>query len=757
MPILPIKFRPGINTTFTAALNEGGWSASNLIRWVEGLPEKVGGWTKYWPFSVASAIRQLRAWSDFNGVTHLGVGAEATLGVITSGSLKDVTPQAMTTNPAPDIRTTSASRTVEIVDPGISNVTTLDAVEFKVPVSVGGIVLSGGYPIATVTGATSYQITAASPATATVTTVAITGATNANPCVVTAVAHGRANGDIVFIDNVGGMTQINDLQFVVAGVTANTFQLSGINSTAYGVYTSGGSVYGGIVPQLSTTSGSSTVDVRLPDHGLAARSRITFATSTSVGGVTISGTYLVTAVSSVDAFQITASSSASSTATALVNSGAARLHYHIALGPTPAGVGYGLGGYGLGGYGLGASGTAQTGTPITATDWTLDTWGQTFLACPANGPIYAWDPNGGFETAQAITTDDAPLINTGIFVAMPAQILVAYGSSAPVSTSNVGLLQDPLLVRWSDQDDYGDWSIDTTNQVGSVRLSRGSRIVGARQASRQALLWTDVGVWSMQYMNQPLVFAFNEIGVGCGLIAKHAHAVLQDRVIWMGKDSFFMLAGAGVQPVPCPVMDDVFQDLDTTNQGKCWAWTDDGYSEVWFFYPSLRDGTGECSRYVKATIDQQPWLWDVGVMARSTGIDRTVINYPLAATTDGLIYQHESGESADGQPMSAYVESGDVMIAQSTAAMFVDQVRCDMKYRKVGGTDDADMTVTVTGINDITNAEMSSGALPYTSASTPLTPRIRGHRMRFRIASADLTSWWRLGAMRYRGAPDGRQ
>ncbi len=754
MPIAPIKFRPGINTTYTPTLNEGGWSDSQLIRFVGGLPQKLGGWQKFVSYSIASAIRALFDWRDFNGTTHLAVGAEDTLGVITSDTLTDITPQTTTSSFLPNFATTSGSATVTITDTNISTVTTYDAVYFNTPISVGGIVLSGLYPIALVTGATSYQITASSNATATIATIAITGATQANPCVVTAVAHGRSNGDLVYIAGVGGMTQLNGNIYTVAGVAANTFQLSGINSTGYGAYTAGGFVYGGIVPQFTTSSSSAVVTVTLPDHGLTAAGRITLPIETTVGGLTLSGTYQVVAVSSADAFTITAANAASSTATSAMNSGQAQILYYIALGPAPVGVGYGLGTYGTGTYGLGAGTTVQTGTQITTTDWTLDTWGQTLMACPLGGGIYYWDPDGGFDTAQVISTENAPIFNTGIFIAQPAQILVAYGSTTQTVSDTIGVYQDPLLIRWSNQDDYFDWQISTTDQVGSVRLPRGSRIVGGLQGPNQAVIWTDFAVWSMTYVGQPLVFTFNEIGSGCGMIAQHAAAILQERVFWMGFNNFYMLAGSGVEPIPCTVWDQVFQDLDTANQDVCWAWPVASFNEVWFFYPTVTDGTGECSRYAKLNIQEK--TWDKGTLARSAGIDIGVLDYPLAGTSAGLIYQHESGTNADGAPMNAYVESGDVMIADGNECLFVDQIRPDMKYGRVDGADDADMAITVTAINDISGTEMSSGELAYNVDSTYLTTRVRGHRLRFRIESDDLSSFWRLGLMRYRAARDGR-
>ena len=134
MPIGTLKFQPGINTTYTPTLNQGGWSTSNLIRTVGGLPQKLGGWVKFWPFSINSAIRALCDWRDFDGIKHLGVGAEDTLGVITNGTLSDITPQTLLSDFLPNFATTSGSSTVTITDTNLSTVTTFDAVYFNTPV-----------------------------------------------------------------------------------------------------------------------------------------------------------------------------------------------------------------------------------------------------------------------------------------------------------------------------------------------------------------------------------------------------------------------------------------------------------------------------------------------------------------------------------------------------------------------------------------------------------------------------------------------
>jgi len=756
MPMGTIKFRPGINTQMTPALNEGGWSDSSLIRFHEGEPEKIGGWDKYYPFSLATSIRHMKEFQSTTAVTYLGLGGDDVLGVISGGVFSDITPQIVAYDLPPDIETTSGSAVVNITDSNVGSVTDYDFIYFNTPISVGGLILEGTYRVLQSTGTGTYQITAAQNATATVSTVSITGATQANPCEITATSHGRSNGDLVYIDGVSGMTELNGGIYTVANASANTFELSGVNSTGYTAYSTGGSVYGGIVPQFTTSSGSEIVTVVFPGHGLSVGNSISFDVSTSVGGVTISGTYEVLTVPGSGTLTISASAAASSSATSAMNSGEAEIKYYVTLGPNPPGAGYGIGAYGSGNYGTGVIPSAQTGNKITATDWSLDSWQQTLIACPEDGALYAWSPTAGLVTARLLGGSDAPLYNKGCFIAQPANILVAYGSTTRSSTTSIGVRQDPLLIRWSDQDNYEDWSLDTTDQVGSVRLPRGSEIRGGIQGPNQALIWTDVAVWSMQYVGQPLVFTFNEIATNCGLIGRHAQAILGTTVYWMGHRNFFALGPGGVQPLPCTVWDSVFQDLDTSAQSKCWAWGVSSFNEVWFFYPSLDDGTGECSRYVKMTLQGNAIVWDKGVLSRSSGIGQSIIDYPLATAPGGIVYRHESGVDADGQPINAWVQSGEVLLNDGTDCLFVDQIRPDMRYGLYGQPELANMAITVTATNDFTGASMSSGAMPYTTDTNYLSPRVRGHRVSIKIESNDVSSWWRMGRMRYRAAPDGR-
>lgn len=763
MPWGSVILKPGVDVEMTPTLNTAGYSESSLIRFKSNLAQKIGGWERYYPFAVGGIPRSLHAWRDLNEDDLLAVGSTTSLSAITGDDLYVITPQQLDTNFLPDFNTTAASATVLVTDPEVSNPTTYDVIEFLTPVSVGGIIFSGVYPIDLVLSATTYNISALSEATLTRANATITGATQANPCEITAVAHGFANGDLIYIDGVVGMTQINKQLFEIVNVATDTFELSGVDSSAYTAYASGGTASPAAVPFFTTTDGSPIVDVTLQDHGLSVGSTITFSVPTTVGGFSIEGTYTVNNVADVDTFSIAIASAATSTATTPMNDGDVRLRYHIALGPAATGgSGYGTGNYGEGGYGTGATSSAQTGAAITVTDWSHDNWGSTLLSCPEGGGIYEWTPGTGFVTAKYVA--GAPPFNGGIFVAAPAQILIAWGSTA---YQTIGIDRDPLSYSWSDQLDYRFWDAGVVNpatgifsQAGSNRIPTGSRIVAGLQAPQQGLLWTDIDLWAINYIGDPTIGTFGQtkISSSCGAIGSHCVGQLGNTVMWMGRSNFFAFSGGAVSPMPCSVWDAVFQDLDVANAWKVRAAPNTPFNEMWWFYPSLSGGTGENDSYVKVNITDGAWDYGpVNALQRSAWIDQSVLGMPIGASPEGLIYQHETGEDADGQPIQWSFKTGYWMIAEGEDVALVDFVVPDFKFGLWNGANDATVQITLYSVMYPGDAnEITHGPYTVTSGTQSISTRLRGRQMAVKVSGSDLGSFARLGRVRYRWAPSGR-
>ena len=466
--------------------------------------------------------------------------------------------------------------------------------------------------------------------------------------------------------------------------------------------------------------------------------------------IEIEGTYTAISITNVDNFVIAIGSLPDSAGVFAMNGGEAQIAYYIALGPTTSGTGYGTGTYGTGTYGIGAVGAAQEGTPVAAADWTLDNWGDALLACPEDGGIYTWRPNTGLETAQLIA--EGPIANAGMFVSQQTQMVIAFGSTTDL---DIGLDRDPLLVKWCDNGNFLSWAIAVDSQAGSRRLSTGSKIIGGLSVAQQELLWTDLGLWSMSYLGSLAagVWGFNQIGVNCGLIGKHAVARFGAYVYWMSPANFFRL-GQSPEVLPCTVWDVVFQDLNEEHQHKSWAWPSTLFNEIWYFFARTSTGATEPDYYVKVNVVEG--AWDHGPLPRSCGIDQSILGKPISATPTGIIYQHETSPDADGVPMVSSFTTGFFQISDGWENMFVDWVLPDYKFAEFPGTSGATIQITLYSQYYTSGPVQIHGPFTVTAATSYFNPRLRGRLVSMKVESSDLGSWWRLGGLRVRSAPDGR-
>src|SRR5882762_1150056 len=503
----------------------------------------------------------------------------------------------------------------------------------------------------------------------------------------------------------------------------------------------------GILPVFTVSSGSAIVKVVLPNNNFPMITGIfqQFIAPSSVGGVTIQGPYSIQSIIDSTSFNISVATQGTSAATASMNSSRAELVYYYTLGP-PASLGFGGGPFGLGGFGTGSAAPAGSGTPITATDWSLSNWGEALLACPSGGPVYVWSANSGFQNASVIPT--APFFNGGIFVSQPQQILVCWGS---VQSSGV---KDPLVVRWSDALDYTNFAVNSQTWAGSFRIPTGSIIRGGIQSAQQGIIWTDIDVYVMQNVGQPIVFGFNRIGSGCGLVGQHACGILNGNVYWMGPNNFFVLSEQGVAPVPCPVWNFVFQNMDIANIGKVRCAVNSLYNEISWFFPAL-GGNGENSLYAKLNTTENEW--DYGTLGRSAWIDVTVLGNPIGADLTGTIYQHEIGYNAGTLPIDTSFQTGYWSIADGNEMAIVDWILPDMQFTTFPGGTSANLALTFFATDYPGDTPRVYGPYAFNKNTEFINTRIRGRLMSCKVEGGDLDSWWRIGRIRYRYAPDGRR
>lgn len=658
------------------------------------LCQKLGGWSRFNPFPAPAIVRALWAWEDLNLNAHLAVGTET-------------------------ITATGSAQLAVITNGDIDNITPTALTDNISPQAQS------------FSGNPSIQIT----------DTTVPGITQFNSVY---IATQLALGGVVLF----GLYMCDPDGFISAD-TYTVFARDKLGNLLPATSSSSSPV----LATFNTMNMAITVTVNLPNHGYAVGDTFPVLAPTTVGGVTFYGNYVVQTVLDVNTFTILANMPATSTAAGQMNGGMVRFIYSFGQGALPGGTGYGVGTYGSGGYGTGTPVTPSVGPAIDAIDWTLDNFGEILIACPdrlfpTDGtqfqPIYQWDEGA----AQATIITNAPPVNDGIFVAMPQRQIVAWGST------QTGI-QDPLLISWCDIGNFNQWIPLVTNQAGSFRIPKGSRIVGCVQGPQQAIVWTDIDVWSMQYIGQPFVYSFNEIGSGCGLIGRKAAGSMGGIYYWMGYSQIFTLSGNGVQILPCAVWDAVFQNIDRNNVQKIRFAANSLFSEVQWFYPSITGGTGEVDSYVKYNVILNEW--DYGSLGRSAWIDQSVLGPPIGADpVTRLIQQHEISNDADGAAMTPFFQTGYYAMSEGDVKVFLDWIWSDAKWGQLSQAQTAQLQITFLTADYPGQTPQAFGPYTVTQATEYFYTRLRARLLAVRLSSNDLGSFWRIGLIRYRYSIDGK-
>lgn len=510
----------------------------------------------------------------------------------------------------------------------------------------------------------------------------------------------------------------------------------------------------GAVPDYATTMGSANVSVTLANHGLVIGSPFDAAVSTTVATVVISGIFSVISVTSPSVFVITAGSPASTSTTGAENGGAARIEYLI---PTGFAVdtlltGYGIGDYGAGDYGL-SDGSEAFSAPLR--QWSLDHWGQDLVASPTNGGIYYWQPP---VVQPATVMPNAPLYSTAIFVMPQVQIIVSLGSELDGT-------QEPLLSRWCDQGDFTDWTATATNQAGSFFYPTGSKLVGGLATGLGAFVWSDVDLWSMAYLGFPLVFGFNRIAPACGLIAQRAAGTTGSLVMWLSTRGFFVLQiGGGVTSVECPVWDFLINNIDMTQLDQTHCAVNSLFNEMAWLFPIMPTSSIYSAQaplgYVKFNYVEN--CWDYGQSSqyqRTAWVGRTPVGNPIGADYAGLLQQHEIGWDANGAAMVGGWQTGNFDLTEGEDFPFIDLIIPDFTLDTTAAPPVISMLLTATNFPLPSTAPVTVG--PFTINTAPggtqfIPCRVRAREISLAASWSDLGSFNRIGAIRYRYAPDGR-
>ena len=497
------------------------------------------------------------------------------------------------------------------------------------------------------------------------------------------------------------------------------------------------STFGGSDTTLSnpftTTAGSATVIVTHAGHQTIPGDFVTFSGATSTGGITINGTYNVVNVVDSNHYTIMHGLNASTTNT---GGGTVEYSYEINVGVTEQipGLGWGAGKWGAGTWGTPRTTSVVTTTPRT---WAHDQWGEDLIINPRGGGIYWWDATTG-ATEHATRIVGSPAQCGYILVSPLDRHLIAFGC-----TPLAGGGRDPLLIRWCHQEDFTDWIPTITNTAGDKRLDSGNEIMCALRVSREILIFTDHGVHSMFLVGGNDVFGFQQLSDTYGIIGPNAKIEFGGAAYWMGHGDFFIYDGT-VHRLPCEVHNHVFDNISADQNFKIHCGRDEKFGEVMWFYCSKN--SLEVDRYVTYNVEEQTWTF--GQMDRTAWLPKSVnVSSPLAAASDGYLYAHELGTTADGAPLGEYLETWDAEIANGNALMHVDKLIPDFLQL------DGSLSVILKARKYPHGEQRTRGPWQIDDTVEFVKPRVRGRQVALRVDGE--AGFWRMGAWRAQLKPHG--
>jgi hypothetical protein len=421
----------------------------------------------------------------------------------------------------------------------------------------------------------------------------------------------------------------------------------------------------------------------------------------------------------------------------------------------------------------GGSVNKVAGDATTPLIWCLDNFGQDLVCNPSGGALYFWQPplSGAPTRAQPVVGTPNPPTEPypnpppyiiGSYVAMPQQIVFAYYCTTFQAASPDLLPPDPLLIRWSDQQDFTSWQPTASNQAGSYRIPRGSRIIGGLSSSLGNFFWTDIDFWSAQYQGFPLVFGFQNIGPNTGLLARKAAIATGQAIFWASDHGFFLFGGSGPQPIPCTLWDQFYSNIVGAQQEKVIAGTDQHHNEVYFFFPSLAGGGGEIDSYLKYNFIEN--VWDFGsatptmanALARTAWTDQNRPGGPFSIDLNKLIQQQDVGVDADGIAMTGVsLTSGFLDVDEGQGIMFIDQLLPDFLWNQ-STVPNPSLEMSLLFRNWPGDPTTVKGPFKITPNTKYVTCRTRAREVAVQINCDTVGTWFRMGTPRLRASRDGR-
>ena len=712
MPLTKLQFRPGVNREITSYSNEGGWNDCDKIRFRFGYPEKLGGWEKYSGSTYLGSARALHNWIALDGSNYLGVGTHLKYYIEEGQSFNDITPIRETTSSGDvTFAATNGSTTLTVTDASHGAVEN-DFVTFSGAATLGGTitaaVLNIEYQIARIIDANSYEITAS----------------------VAANSSDSGNGG----SSVVGTYQINvGLDTSVGGTGWGAGAYGGTTTTALQTTINEGGTFSDSDTTLTVTSGTGIA----ADDFILIDTEILKVTNVSTNDLTVtraqSGTEASTHANGATVFLISGNANSDSD---------------------------------FSGWGDAASGGLTTTTQIRL--WSHDNFGEDLLLNPRDGGIYYWDRTNNTSTrAVEVSTlsgtkTSIPQIAKQVLVSDQDRHVIAFGCDAVNSSSSANQgngVQDPLLIRFSTQEDPLVWFPSATNTAGDLRLGAGSTFMQALETKREILVWTDTALNSMRFIGPPFTFGLQQLASNITIMSPNAAAATEDVVYWMGIDNFYVYAGQ-TQSLPCPVKDKIFLDFNHEQSDKVVSGVNSEFSEVFWFYPSASSSDND--KYVVYNYGEKVWYF--GSMVRTAWLDRGTRQDPLAAGSQ-YIFRHEVGYDDDGSAMSSFIESSPIDIGDGDKFAYISKIIPDLTFDGSTGSVDPQATFTVKSRNfpgvafsstDSGDAVRSSSS-PVELFTSQLHVRSRGRSFALRVESSTLGTRWKLGSPRVDVRQDGRR
>jgi hypothetical protein len=571
---------------------------------------------------------------------------------------------------------------------------------------------------------------------------------------------------------IGGWQRISSSTFIGVcrslwnWVTLTSQNLIGVG-TNLKFYIENGGVYNDITPIRVTTTlgtdpftgnGTTTVTVTANSHGGITGDFVTFSGVTGTYASLLNGEFQIT-VLTVNTYTITVASAIPAVST---GGSAVSAAYQINTGPATVVplTGWGAGTWGTGPWSIGTPSTTQSDLRL----WSQANFGEDLIFGPRKGGIYYWDATTGLSVRGVLLSSlsgasDVPTIQNDIFVSDISRFVFAMGCNDYGSS-----VIDPMLIRWSDQEDAVNWTPSATNQAGSLRLSHGSEIVAAVQARQEIVVFTDSSIYSLQYLDAPIFWGAQLLGDNISIVGPNAAVIASGVVYWMGVDKFYAYDGR-VQTLNCDLRRYVFSDFNQAQAQQVFAGTNEGFNEVWWFYPSA--GSTTIGKYVVYNYVEKIWYY--GTLGRTAWLDSGLRDYPMGATYNQNLVNHEQGlddnETATTTAINAYISSSEFDIGDGHNFGFVWRILPDLTFEN-STANTPTVNMTLYGLYNSGSGSVDNAGQPVVRGNTyviteeftgQIYTRVRGRQMIFKIDSNTLGTTWQLGAPRIDIRPDGRR